>query len=128
MLFIPERTLNTSRISGMRKLIFPFLFSLLSFCSFGQELNRYFAQGKFNSKDTELIDSVEQAIKSKAGIYMVRIDQSNGNVLIFTTDLPFLTEEEFKSFFGTYSHLITCPFIGIVRQDAFRAFPFEDCE
>jgi len=112
----------------MRKLIFPIIFSLLSFCSIGQELNRYFAQGKFNSKDTELIDSVEQAIKNKAGIYMVRIDPSNGNVLIFTSDLPFLTEDEFKSFFGTYSHLVTCPFIGIVRQDAFRTFPFEDCE
>tara|TARA_B100001059_G_scaffold17013_1_gene14000 strand:+ start:744 stop:1082 length:339 start_codon:yes stop_codon:yes gene_type:complete len=112
----------------MRKLIFPFLLSLLSFCSIGQELNRYFAQGKFNSKDTELIDSVEQAIKNKAGIYMVRIDASNGNILIFTSLLPFLTEDEFKSFFGMYSHLISCPFIGIVRQDAIRTFPFEDCE
>ena len=112
----------------MRKRIFPILFSFLSFCSIGQELNRYFAQGKFNSKDTELIDSVEQAIKNKAGIYMVRIDSSNGNVLIFTSDLPFFTEDEFKSFFGRYSELLMCPFIGIVRQDAFRTFPFEDCE
>lgn len=112
----------------MRKLIFPILFSLLSFCSIGQELNRYFAQGQFNSKDTQLIDSVEQAIKNKAEVYMVRIDSSNGNVLIFTSDLPFLTEDEFKSFFGKYSELLTCPFIGIVRRDAFRTFPFEDCE
>ena len=112
----------------MLKLIFPIIFFLLSFSSIGQELNRYFAQGKFNTKDTELIDSVEQAIKNKAEIYIIRIDRSNGNVLIFTTDLPFLTEEEFKSLFGTHAHLITCPFIGIVRQDAFRTFPFYDCE
>jgi len=112
----------------MLKLIFPILFFLLSFSSIGQELNRYFAQGKFNTKDTELIDSVEQSIKNQAEIYMIRIDRSNGNVLIFTTDLPFLTEEEFKSLFGTHAHLITCPFIGIVRQDAFRTFPFDDCE
>ena len=112
----------------MRKLIFPILFSLLSFCSIGQELNRYFAQGKFNSKDTQLIDSVERTLKNKAEIYMVRIDPSNGNVLIFTSDLPFLTEDQFKSFFGRYSELLTCPFIGIVRQDAFRTFPFKDCE
>ena len=112
----------------MRKLIFLILFSLLSFCSIGQELNRYFAQGKFNSKDTELIDSVAQALKNKAGIYMVRIDPSNGNVFIFTSDLPFLTEDEFNSFFRTYSHLVTCPFIGIVKQDELRTFPFEDCE
>ena len=112
----------------MLKLILPLLFFLLSFSSIGQELNRYFAQGKFNTKDTELIDSVEQAIKNQAEIYMIRIDRNNGNVLIFTTDLPFLTEEEFKSLFGTHAHLITCPFIGIVRQDAFRTFPFDDCE
>ena len=112
----------------MLKLIFPIIFFLLSFSSIGQELNRYFAQGKFNTKDTELIDSVEQAIKNQAEIYMIRIDRSNGNVLIFTTDLPFLTEEEFKSLFGTHAHLISCPFIGIVRQDAFRTFPFDDCE
>ena len=112
----------------MRKLIFTLLFSLLCFFSYEQELNRYFAQGKFNSKNAELIDSVEHAIKNQAGIYMVRIDSSNGNILIFTVDLPFFTEEEFKSFFGAYSNFITCPFIGIVKQDTFRTFPFENCE
>ena len=104
------------------------LFFLLSFYSFGQGLNRYFAQGKFNTKNIELIDSVEQAIIKIAGIHMVRIDPGNGNILIFTTDLPFWSEEEYKSLFGVYSHLITCPYIGIVRRDAFRTFPFEDCE
>ena len=111
----------------MCKLIFPILFSFLSFCSIGKELNRYLAQGKFNSKDTDLIDSVEHAIKNKAEIYMVRIDPSNGNVLIFTSDLPFFTEDKFKSFFGSSSELLMCHFIGIVRQDVFRIFPFEDC-
>lgn len=111
----------------MRKLIFPILFSFLSFCSIGQELNRYFAQGKFNSKHSELIDSVEQAIKNKGEIFMVRIDPSNGNVLIFTNNLPLFTEDEFKSFSGRSSELVMHPFIGIVRQDVFRTFLFEDC-
>jgi 2-phospho-L-lactate guanylyltransferase (CobY/MobA/RfbA family) len=74
------------------------------------------------------MDSVEQTLKNKAEIYMARIDRSNGNVLIFTSDLPFLFEDEFKSFFSRYSELLKCPLIGIVRQDAFRTFPFEDCE
>ena len=31
---------------------------------------------------------------------MVRIDPSNGNVLVYTTELPYWTEEEFLDLFG----------------------------
>ena len=112
----------------MRNLIVLFLLSFLSLNSFGQELNKYFAQGHFNTTDPALIKSVEQSIKEQPGIWMVRIDPTNGNVLVFTTELPFWTKEEFVMLFGMHSELLNCPFIGIVRQDDFKAFPFHDCE
>ena len=112
----------------MLKVIYSIFFFFFSFFSFGQELNRFFAQGIFNTKNIELIDSVEQIIKNKAEIYMIRIDRKNGNILAFTRDLPFFTEKKFKSLFGKQAYLISCPFIGIVRQDTFRTFPFDDCE
>ena len=112
----------------MRNLIVLFLLSFLSLNSFGQELNKYFAQGHFNTTDQALIKSVEQSIKEQPGIWMVRIDPTNGNVLVFTTELPFWTKEEFVMLFGMHSELLNGPFIGIVRQDDFKAFPFDDCE
>jgi hypothetical protein len=112
----------------MRNLIVLFLLSFLSLNSFGQDLNKYFAQGHFNTNDQALIKSVEQSIKEQPGIWMVRIDPTNGNVLVFTTELPFWTKEEFVTLFGMHSALLNCPFVGIVRQDDFKTFPFDDCE
>ena len=112
----------------MRNLIIILFVSFASLNSFGQDLNKYFAQGKLNSSDQTLIKTVEEEIKNKAGIWMVRIDPTNGNVLVFTTELPNWTEEEFISLFGSYSNLLSCPFVGVFRQDNFRTFPFEDCE
>ena len=97
----------------MRNLIIILFVSFASLNSFGQDLNKYFAQGKLNSSDQTLIKTVQEEIKNKAGIWMVRIDPTNGNVLEFTTELPNWTEEEFISLFGSYSNLLSCPFVGV---------------
>ena len=85
----------------MRNLIIILFVSFASLNSFGQDLNKYFAQGKLNSSDQTLIKTLEEEIKNKAGIWMVRIDPTNGNVLVFTTELPNWTEEEFIGLFGS---------------------------
>ena len=127
MLFIPGKNSDIYK-KLMRNLIIILFVSFASLNSFGQDLNKYFAQGKLNSSDQTLIKTLEEEIKNKAGIWMVRIDPTNGNVLVFTTELPNWTEEEFIGLFGSYSNLLSCPFVGVVRQDNFRTFPFEDCE
>jgi hypothetical protein len=112
----------------MRSFISVLFFGFIALNSFAQDLNKYFAQGKFNSEDKVLMKSIEQSILNKPDIWMVRIDPTNGNVLIFSNPLPFWTEEELSSLFGENADLFTCPFIGIVRQDEFRTFPFDNCE
>lgn len=112
----------------MRNSIILSFFILFSAFSFGQDLNKYFAQAHFKTDDTFLIKEVEQSIRAQAGIWMVRIDPTNGNVLIFTGELPFWTEEELLALFGDYANLIACPYIGVVRADEIKTFPFEGCE
>ena len=89
---------------------------------------QYFAQAHFVTEDKELIKSVEQSIRQQPGIWMVRIDSFNGNVLIYTTELPFFTEDELRELFGEHASKLTCPFIGVVRQDLIKPFPFKDCQ
>ena len=104
------------------------IFMILTSYGYSQELNKYFGQAHFDTDDTELISKTENKIRQEAGIWMVRIDPSNGNVLVYTTELPYWTEEEFLDLFGKNSDKIKCPFIGIVREDKIRPFPFKDCE
>ena len=101
---------------------------LLTGFGHSQELNKYFGQAEFESQDRELITKTENLIREQAGIWMVRIDPSNGNVLVYTTELPYWTEEEFMELFGKNADKVKCPFIGIVRKDKIRPFPFKDCE
>ena len=111
-------------------------FSLLSFFRFSgfsnaQEagkLKKYFGQAQFVTEDVELISTTENHIREQAGIWMVRIDPSNGNVLVYTTELPYWTKEEFLALFGKASDKVQCAQIGVVRQNPLRKFPFKDCE
>ena len=89
---------------------------------------QFFAQAQFNSDDKELIKSLELSIRQQPGIWMVRIDAFNGNVLIYTTETPFFTEDELLELFGEYASKVTCPYIGVVRQDLIKPFPFKDCQ
>ena len=101
---------------------------LLADFGHSQELNKYFGQAEFDTQDSELISKTENLIREQAGIWMVRIDPTNGNVLVYTTELPYWTEEEFMELFGKNADKVKCPFIGIVRKDKIRPFPFKDCE
>ncbi|MGB2467309.1 MAG: hypothetical protein ACPH90_04105, partial [Crocinitomicaceae bacterium] len=59
-----------------------FLISMiLTSYGYSQELNKYFGQAHFDTDDAELIAKTENKIRQEAGIWMVRIDPSNGNVL-----------------------------------------------
>lgn len=108
-------------------LILMFSIVLAGFCQ-SQDINKYFGQAHFSTEDSELISNTEKYIREQDGIWMVRIDPTNGNVLIYTTELPFWTEEEFISLFGKHGDKVECPYIGIVRKDKIRPFPFKDCE
>ena len=101
---------------------------LLSGFTHAQDLNKYFGQAHFDTEDSELITNTEKHIREQAGIWMVRIDPTSGNVLVYTTELPYWTEEEFIELFGKNADKIKCPFIGIVRKDKIKPFPFKDCE
>jgi len=113
---------------NMKHSIIFILFLFSSSMCLSQDLNKYFGQAHFNTEDQELISKTESFIREQPGIWMVRIDPTSGNVLVYTTELPYWTEEEFLDLFGKHSELVKCTFIGIVRKDTIRSFPFKDCE
>ena len=112
----------------MIRLYFLVLFTFILSLGSKAQTKQYFAQAHFVSEDKELIKSIEQSIRQQPGIWMVRIDAYNGNVLIYTTETPFFTEDELLGLFGEYASKVTCPYIGVVRQDLIKPFPFKDCQ
>jgi hypothetical protein len=104
------------------------LFSGFSNAQEAGKLKKYFGQAQFITEDVELMTATENLIREQAGIWMVRIDPSNGSVLVYTTELPYCTKEEFLALFGKASDKVRCAQIGVVRQDPLRKFPFKDCE
>ena len=61
---------------------------IAGFCQ-SQDLNKYFGQAHFVTEDSELISNTEKYIRQQDGIWMVRIDPTNGNVLIYTPSFRF---------------------------------------
>ena len=104
------------------------LFSGFSNAQEAGKLKNYFGQAKFITEDVEIMKATETLIREQAGIWMVRIDPSNGNILVYTNELPYWTKEEFLALFGENSNKIQCAQIGVVRLDPLRKFPFKDCE
>jgi hypothetical protein len=107
-------------------LIFSFLF--LSKCIFAQNDNPFFCQAQFNSKDKNLISSIESEIRKNSGIKVIRIDPSSGQVFILTKDQENWTKQDFLSLFGQYAQKVSCLSIGIHGKDKTKEFPFLDCE
>jgi len=118
-----EKILN---LSNNMRLLFV-LFVLISSSCFGQA-KQFFAQGHLKIEDKSLLNQLQNEISEQPGIWMVRIDDFNGNVLIYTTEAPYFTIEEFKALFGVHADKLFCPYIGVVRQDLIRPFPFKDCQ
>ena len=109
-------------------LVILLLFSGFSNAQESGKLKKYFGQAQFITEDVEIMKATETLIREQAGIWMVRIDPSNGSVLLYTTELPYWTKEEFLALFGKASDKVQCAQIGVVRQDPLRKFPFKDCE
>ena len=109
-------------------LVIVLLFTGFSNAQEAGKLEKYFGQAQFISEDIELMSSLENHIREQAGIWMVRIDPSNGSILVYTTELPYWTNDEFLALFGKNSNKVQCAKIGVVRQDPLRKFPFKDCE
>ena len=111
----------------MKTLLTAFLICLSCFAN-AQDLKQYFGQAVFHSDDKVLIKSVEEEIRNTENIWMVRIDPTNGNVLIFTTEISNWTTDDLSDLFGKYADKLGCLFVGVNRQDKIKTFPFKDCK
>ncbi len=104
------------------------LFFISVFSSNAQNLKEYFGQAVFHSDDKQLITSVEEKIRANDRIKLVRIDPTNGNVLLFTKPLESWGIDDLSALFEQYSDKLGCLYVGINRKDSFKTFPFEDCK
>lgn len=111
----------------MKSFIFLFLL-MLTFSSNAQDLKQYFGQAVFHSEDKILIKTIEEEIRNTKNIWMVRIDPSNGNVLVFTNEISNWTVEDLSHLFGKYADKLGCLYVGVNRQDLIKPFPFKGCK
>jgi len=108
------------------------LFVLFSFVSFSQ-LNpsqpvMLFGQGMIEVADVATAQALEAELRNHPNVKIVRIDYNSQRALVFTKDIQSLTEEQFASWFGSYSDKLRCIQVGTHGVDQMNAFPFENCE
>lgn len=109
-------------------------FCMLSFgfSSFGQQgsgTNDYklFAQATFVIPTEQDMLALEADIRQHPNVIMVRLDFNTQRVLLYTKDISSLSENDFRSWFGTYATTLQCVQIGVNGIDTMNHFPFQNC-
>lgn len=111
------------------------LFAVLALStSFGQtQSNNYtdtrlFAQCLFSISTQAELDQLTNEMYNNPNIEMVRLDLNTQRALVITANLEELSEQDFKSWFGTYSSTVSCVHIGVYGIDPMMQYPFTNCQ
>ncbi len=87
-----------------------------------------FGQGMIEIEDIASAQALEAELRNHPNVKIVRIDYQTQRALVFTKDIQSMTEEQFTSWFGTYSDKLRCIQVGMHGVDQMNAFPFQNCE
>lgn len=110
------------------------IITLLFFISFhgssqtGSDEVILFAQCMIDIDDAEEIKLLESEMKNNPYIKIIRLDIYTKRAFLLTKDLDELTEQEFASWFNSYSEKVRCTQIGRHGVDMVKPYPFEGCE
>lgn len=105
------------------------MFAATTFNSHSQQTTTtLFAQCMFDIQDQAEMDALQEEMNANPYVEMVRLDYHTQRALIFTHDLTQLSEEEFKTWFGTHDGTVYCVQIGVKGTDVMNRYPFENCQ
>ncbi len=116
------------------KLLLSILIASSVSLTFAQQQNqpndtRLFAQCLFSiSTQAELDALTYEMYQSHPDIEMVRLDLNTQRALVITANITDLSEEEFRTWFGSYSSTVSCIQIGVYGVDAMNPYPFTNCQ
>ena len=102
--------------------------------SFGQSSQEnsatsiYFAQSLFEVETIQEMEELEIHLKSNPSVKQVRTNFQEKRVFVVTNSIDNLTEDEFKSWFGSIALSLKCIQIGKLGVDEVQTFPFSNCE
>lgn len=115
----------------MKHVLLSFLFFWAGLSAFAQQNQQevtLFAQCMLDLNDQNELSELEGEMRNNPYIKIVRLDYNTQRVFILTKGIDQLTEDQFVSWFNSYSTLARCVQIGTFGVDAVKPFPFEGCE
>lgn len=92
-----------------------------------QNQTMLFAQGMFSIDDAQLIIDQENDLRNHPNVQVVRLDKYSNRFFILIKDLDSLTEQDLRSWFGSYGDDLNCIQIGTYGIDQINSFPFTNC-
>lgn len=87
-----------------------------------------FAQCMFDIQDQQEILDLEEQIRLHPNANVVRLDWHTQRAFILTMGIDTLTEQEFRSWFGSEGNDLTCIQIGVHGVDTVEPYPFTNCQ
>ena len=87
-----------------------------------------FGQCMIEVSSVDEMRALEADMRSNPYIKVVRLDYNTGRAFVLTKNIDQLTEEQFTSWFNSYSDKARCIQIGRHGVDVVKPYPFEGCE
>lgn len=115
----------------MKYIIFSLLFLLSVSNSSAQQVQQevtLFAQCKLDLNNQTELAQLELEMKNNPYVKNVRLDYNTQRVFVLTKGIDQLNEDQFTSWFNSFSSLVRCVQIGTFGVDTIKPFPFEGCE
>ena len=112
------------------KVYLSILFSLFFTVIFSQNQNNsvLFAQCYFDIPNEQTMLDLEKDLRLHPNTNIVRLDYISQRAFIITQGVNSLTNEEFKSWFVSFSNTINCIQIGVYGVDKIDPYPFTNCQ
>jgi hypothetical protein len=87
----------------------------------------FFGQCMIDIETDEEIRQLEIEMRQNPYIKVARLDINTKRAFIVTNNMESLTEEEFTSWFNSYSDKVRCIQVGRHGVDVIKPYPFEGC-
>lgn len=114
----------------MKKLLFV-LMLFVGFNSIAQSTPAQvtmFGQCMIEMENVDQMRALEQEMRTNPYIQVVRLDYNTQRAFVLTKNIQDLTEEQFTSWFNSYSNKVRCIQVGVHGVDVVKPYPFEGCE
>ena len=112
------------------KYLLPILFVFFASFSYSQTQTNsvLFAQCYFDIQDEQAMLNLEANLRLHPNTNVVRLDYISQRAFIITQGINTLTNDEFKSWFESFSSTVNCVQVGVYGVDVIDPYPFTNCQ